>query len=193
MQEDNKSGVIVAGIAVLVIAAAVIGFVVMSGNDETDTTATDTTTSTTEEAAPAEVSGKNIVELAQDTPSLSTLVDAVVAADLASALSAEDGEITVFAPNNAAFEALPAGTLEDLLKPENKKDLANILTFHVVSGKVTADKLSDGQKITTLQGDELTVKIMNGKVMINGAEVLTADVEASNGVVHIIDSVLLPS
>ena len=120
-----------------------------------------------------------------------TLVAAVKAAGLVETLKSA-GPFTVFAPTNAAFAALPAGTVETLLKPENKAKLAGILTYHVVAGAVKAADLKDGQKIKTVQGEELTVSIKDGKVMINGANVTIADVISSNGVTHVIDGVLLP-
>lgn len=138
----------------------------------------------------ATAQNKNIVELAVGTEDLSTLVAAVKAADLVSTLSSE-GPFTVFAPTNAAFEALPAGTLESLLKPENKDQLVAILTYHVVGAKVMSTDLKNGQKAKTVQGEEITVDLSNG-VKISGANVTAADVKASNGVVHIIDKVILP-
>ncbi|MEM1324712.1 MAG: fasciclin domain-containing protein [Bacteroidota bacterium] len=133
---------------------------------------------------------KNVVQQAQETESLSTLVSAVQAAGLAETLSGE-GPFTVFAPTNAAFEALPEGTLDMLLKPENKDQLAAILKYHVVSGKIMSGDLEDGQTAATVQGEEITVSTAGG-AKINGASVTTADVEVSNGVVHIIDQVILP-
>jgi uncharacterized surface protein with fasciclin (FAS1) repeats len=133
---------------------------------------------------------QNIVEKAQETESLSTLVSAVQAAGLVETLSGE-GPFTVFAPTNAAFDALPEGTLDMLLKPENKDQLAAILKYHVVSGKVMSTDLTDGQTATTVQGEDITISTTDGAA-INGAAVRTADVEASNGVVHIIDEVILP-
>ena len=102
------------------------------------------------------------------------------------------GPFTVFAPTNAAFNALPAGTVDNLLKPENKADLTNVLTYHVVAGTLKAADLTNGQKLKTVQGTELTVTIKDGKVMINGANVTAADLMASNGVTHVIDAVVLP-
>ena len=102
------------------------------------------------------------------------------------------GPFTIFAPTNEAFAALPAGTVEGLLKPEKKAALTNILTFHVVAGAVKAADLKDGQKVKTLQGGELTVSIKEGKVKVNGANVTAADLTGSNGVVHVIDAVLMP-
>ena len=132
----------------------------------------------------------NIVELAVGNENLSTLVAAVKAADLVETLSGE-GPFTVFAPTNKAFAALPEGTLETLLKPENKKMLQSILTYHVVAGKVMSTDLTDGQKATTVQGEEVTIDLSDG-VKISGANVAAADVKATNGVVHVIDKVILP-
>jgi len=133
---------------------------------------------------------KNIVEIASGNEDFSTLVAAVVAAGLAETLSGT-GPFTVFAPTNAAFANLPAGTVEELLKPENKAKLASILTYHVVAGKVMSTDLSDGQKAATVNGQEITVAIGDG-VQIDSANVTAADLEASNGVIHVIDSVILP-
>jgi uncharacterized surface protein with fasciclin (FAS1) repeats len=133
----------------------------------------------------------DIVELAVATDFLSTLVAALKAGDLVDVLKG-DGPFTVFAPTNEAFANLPDGTLEDLLKPENKDKLVAILTYHVVPGKILSTDLSNGQKAKTVQGSEITVKIMDGKVMINNATVTAADIMADNGVVHVIDTVILP-
>ena len=138
----------------------------------------------------AEEAAKDIVALAMETESLSTLVAAVKAGDLVSTLQGE-GPFTVFAPTNAAFEALPEGTLEELLKPENKDQLVAILTYHVVSGKVMSSDLSDGMKAATVNGAEITITTQGG-AKVNGANVEAADIEASNGVVHVIDAVILP-
>lgn len=184
-------------VGALVAIALIVGGVVWatSSSDEETTADTSTTTEQTATPAPAEeeaVAQSNIVELAQATESLSTLVDAVVAAELVETLSG-DGPFTVFAPTNDAFAALQDGTLASLLEPENQADLAAILTYHVVAGKVMAADLSDGQVVETVNGDTLTVSIEDGVVMIGDATVASADIEASNGVVHVIDSVLLPN
>jgi uncharacterized surface protein with fasciclin (FAS1) repeats len=134
---------------------------------------------------------KDVVDVAIGSPDHTTLVAAVKAAGLVETLKGA-GPFTVFAPTNAAFNALPAGTVDGLLKPESKADLTGILTYHVVAGAVKAADLKDGQKIKTLQGGELTVSIKDGKVMINGANVTAADLAGSNGVVHVIDAVLMP-
>lgn len=133
----------------------------------------------------------DIVDLAESTDFLSTLVAAVKAGDLVDVLKG-DGPFTVFAPTNDAFAALPAGTLETLLKPENKDQLVAILTYHVVAGKILSTDLKNGQKATTVQGGEITVTLKDGKAMINDATVTAADIMADNGVVHVIDKVILP-
>jgi uncharacterized surface protein with fasciclin (FAS1) repeats len=134
-----------------------------------------------------------ILDLATTNPDFSTLEAAVKAADLAEVLSGP-GPFTVFAPTNAAFDKLPTGTLNNLLKPKNKNKLQNLLKYHVVSGEFNAAELikMKNKKLTTLNGQDLKVKVKNGDVYINNAQVTTADVEASNGVVHVIDAVLLP-
>ncbi len=133
---------------------------------------------------------KNIVELAMGTESLSTLVTAVKAAGLVETLTGS-GPFTVFAPTNEAFAALPSGTLETLLKPENKQVLIDVLTYHVVAAMVMSADLSDGQMAATVQGENITVDLSEG-VMISGAKVAAADIKASNGVVHVINQVILP-
>ena len=148
------------------------------------------TTETLTEVTPVE-NPKTVVEIAIGSEDHSTLVAAVKAAGLVETLSSA-GPFTVFAPVNAAFNNLPAGTLDNLLKPENKDMLAGILTYHVVAGNVMAADLKDGQIVKTVNGQELKVSIKDGKVMINGANVTAADLVGSNGVVHVIDQVLLP-
>ncbi len=171
---------------VLAFGAAACG-----SDDDSSSDSSATTTESTDSAATNDDANQNIVKLAASNEDLSTLVDAVTAADLVETLEGE-GPYTVFAPTNAAFNALPSGELEKLLKPANKDDLANILTYHVVAGDVMAADLSDGQMIKTVQGDKLEVTIDGDQVMINDATVVQADVEASNGVVHVIDAVLIP-
>ncbi|TNF41795.1 MAG: fasciclin domain-containing protein [Cytophagales bacterium] len=134
----------------------------------------------------------DIVDLAVQTEFLSTLVAAVKAGDLVDVLKG-DGPFTVFAPTNDAFAKLPAGTVENLLKPENKAQLVAVLTYHVVPGKVMSSTLKDGMKAKTVQGQEVTISLKDGKAMVNNATVTAADIEASNGVVHVIDTVILPS
>ncbi len=134
----------------------------------------------------------NIVETAVANGSFTTLVAAVTAAELVETLSGE-GPFTVFAPTDEAFAALPAGTVDTLVKPENKDQLTGILTYHVVAGKVMSGDLSDGMTATTVNGGDITITFADGKVMINDAEVVAADVETSNGVIHVINKVILPA
>ncbi|MCY7293568.1 MAG: fasciclin domain-containing protein [Ferruginibacter sp.] len=197
MKKTFLSAMMVAAASVLMLTACNDG----EKKTEVSTTATDTsmvaqTPATTEEAGVMVgganmVPSKNIVENASGSSDHTTLVAAVKAAGLVETLSGA-GPFTVFAPTNAAFSALPAGAVDNLLKPEMKKDLTGVLTYHVVSGAVKAADLKDGQKIKTVQGQELTVSVKDGKVMINGANVTTADVVSSNGVTHVIDAVLMP-
>ena len=134
---------------------------------------------------------KTIVENAVENKDLSTLVAAVKAADLVKTLSGS-GPFTVFVPTNEAFAKLPKETLADLLKPENKEKLAGILKYHVVAGKVTAAQVVELNKAKTVQGSEVKIEVKDGTVMINKAKVLKTDITASNGVIHVIDTVLLP-
>lgn len=134
---------------------------------------------------------KTIVEVAAGNKDFSTLVAAVKAAGLAEALSGE-GPFTVFAPTNAAFEKLPDGTVASLLKPEAKDQLGAILKYHVVAGKVVAADVKPG-KVKTLNGKEITISVVDGKVKVDGATVVATDVMGSNGVIHVIDTVVLPA
>jgi uncharacterized surface protein with fasciclin (FAS1) repeats len=140
-------------------------------------------------AAGAETPTKDIVATAIDAGQFKTLVAAVQAAGLVEALQGK-GPFTVFAPTDAAFAKLPAGTVEGLLK--DPKALSNILLYHVVPGEVKAAAVKDGMTAKTLQGSPVTFKVADGKVMINGANIVATDVMASNGVIHVIDSVILP-
>ena len=134
----------------------------------------------------------NIVETAVSNGSFNTLVAAVKAAGLVETLSGA-GPFTVFAPVDAAFDALPAGTVDTLVKPESKEQLTGILTYHVVAGKVMSSDLTDGMTATTVNGQTITIRLTDGKVMVNDAEVIIADVDTENGVVHAINAVLMPA
>ncbi|HEY7866444.1 MAG TPA: fasciclin domain-containing protein [Psychromonas sp.] len=134
---------------------------------------------------------KDIIDVAVENGSFTTLVTAIKAAGLVDTLKGE-GPFTVFAPTDEAFAKLPQGTLEMLLLPENKEKLVSVLTYHVVAGKVMAADVMKIDSAATLQGQKVTVNTMDGKVMIDDAQVVIADVEASNGVIHVIDNVLLP-
>lgn len=133
---------------------------------------------------------KDIVDTAVEAGSFKTLVAAVQAAGLVDTLKGE-GPFTVFAPTDDAFAALPEGTVENLLKPENKDQLTAVLTYHVVSGKVMSGDLSNNMMAKTVQGGDVTI-MTEGGVTVDGANVVTADIEASNGVIHVIDAVILP-
>ncbi len=134
--------------------------------------------------------GKTVVDVAAGNPDFSTLVTAVKAAGLAETLSG-DGPFTVFAPTNEAFAKLPAGTVENLLKPENKDQLVAVLTYHVVPGKVLAADVVKLSSAKTVNGKEVKIDTSNG-VMVDNATVTATDVDASNGVIHVIDTVILP-
>ena len=134
---------------------------------------------------------KNVVENAVAAKKFKTLVAAAKAAGLDTVLSGE-GPFTVFAPTDEAFAKLPKGTVESLLKPENKDKLAGILKYHVVPGKVMSKAVVDLDKAKTVQGQEVTIKVEGGTVMIDKAKVVKTDINSSNGVIHVIDSVLLP-
>jgi len=134
---------------------------------------------------------KDIVDTAVSVDDFSTLVAAVKAADLVETLKGE-GPFTVFAPTNEAFAKLPEGTVASLLKPENKEKLIAVLTYHVVPGKVMSKDVVKLTEATTVQGSKVKIQVKDGKVMIDNATVTKADVECGNGVIHIIDSVILP-
>lgn len=134
---------------------------------------------------------KDIVETAQHNEQFSTLVTAIQAAGITETLK-KSGDLTVFAPTNAAFEALPEGTLESLLKPENKEKLIQVLTYHVVEGKVTASEVTQLDSATSLEGSQIDINADKSGVMVNDATVVKTDIMASNGVIHVIDKVIMP-
>jgi uncharacterized surface protein with fasciclin (FAS1) repeats len=136
-------------------------------------------------------SAADIVDTAVTAGNFNTLAAALKAADLVDTLKGP-GPFTVFAPTDAAFAKLPAGTLENLLKPENKTKLQAILTYHVVPGKVMSKDVMKMKSAKTVNGASIAIKTMNGAVMVNNARVTSADIAASNGVIHVIDMVLLP-
>jgi uncharacterized surface protein with fasciclin (FAS1) repeats len=134
---------------------------------------------------------KDIVDTAVGAGSFKTLVTAVSKAGLVETLKGE-GPFTVFAPTDEAFEKLPAGTVAELIKPENKDKLTSILTYHVVAGKVMAKDVVKLSEAETVQGSSVKIKVEDGKVYIDNAQVVKADIHTSNGVIHVIDSVILP-
>ena len=149
-------------------------------------------------AATAQMAGhqdamsKDIVDVAAEAGTFNTLIAAAKAADLVDALKGE-GPLTVFAPTDDAFAKLPEGTVETLLKPENKEKLQAVLLYHVVAGKVMSSQVVDLTSAESLQGDTIDIRVEDGKVFVDDAQVIAADVEASNGVIHVIDAVILPS
>lgn len=214
--ESNNTPIIIAAVVGIVVVAA--GAYAYMNNSAPQDDAMMDTTETTMDAPPAAdgedammggesmeggeegvmvggammVPSKDIVDNAVEADNVTTLVAAVQAAGLVETLKGE-GPFTVFAPTNAAFEKLPEGTVDTLLLPENKDQLTGVLTYHVVAGRYTAADLTDGMTLTTVQGQTLTITMENGAVMVNGeAMVETADVISSNGVTHVIDTVLLP-
>ncbi|MDA1269075.1 MAG: fasciclin domain-containing protein [Bacteroidetes bacterium] len=170
---------------------ALLGFAAISlvgcnapKEEATDETLVDSTTLVEEVS-------NTVVDIAVKSADHTTLVAAVTAAGLVETLSGP-GPFTIFAPTNAAFAALPAGTVEGLLKPESKDKLTSILTYHVVAGNIMSPQLSDGQKVKTLNGQELTVAIKGGVVTINGIKVVAPDLAGSNGVIHVVEGVIMP-
>jgi uncharacterized surface protein with fasciclin (FAS1) repeats len=188
----------IAAISVVAVAGLAVG---ACSSSDTSSPATDTPASTApppssdSSVQPAETSSKTVVDIAASNPDFSTLAKAVDAAGLTGTLAGA-GPFTVFAPTNEAFAKLPAGTPASLLKPENKEQLSAILTYHVVPAKVMAADVTPGT-VKTVNGAELTINVDGSNVLItdgqgNTAKVVKTDIEASNGVVHVIDAVLLP-
>jgi uncharacterized surface protein with fasciclin (FAS1) repeats len=138
-----------------------------------------------------DASAKNIVQVASGSKDHTTLVAAVKAAGLVDALS-NAGPFTVFAPTNAAFDKLPAGTVDGLLKPEKKEDLIDILQYHVSVGVYKTENLQDGQVLGQVNGGNITITKKDGKWMVNGTATIIASIPTSNGIIHVIDGVLLP-
>lgn len=178
------------GLSMLLFAAVlVVGLTACNGEEAPDAPAD------MEEPADAPAMAQDtlsIVDIAVADARFTTLVTALDSTGLVSAL-AEDGPFTVFAPTNEAFEALPDGALEDLLAAEDKSELESILLYHVVEGDIMSGDLEEGeQTVPTLQGDDLTITVSEDGVMVGEAQVVEADVDASNGVIHVIDGVLMP-
>ncbi len=176
--------------------AATLLFIALSCNNgeqqnNTSTTTTDNTAGAGQSGVKDDVSAKNVVQVAVGSKDHTTLVTAVKAAKLVDVLS-NAGPFTVFAPTNAAFEKLPAGTVEGLLKPEKKDDLADILQYHVSVGVFKEELLQDGQSIGQVNGGNITISKKDGKLIVNGVANVVATVQASNGIVYVIDAVLLP-
>ena len=187
------------GIVVGIVVVAIIGLIVLSNNiqepvmvtpEEVNNDSAVMNDVSTPQETDIPFTSPTITDLLVETTELSSLLDTVSAARLGAVFDTE-GPFTVFAPNNTAFAAVPEETLSTLLQPENVESLQALLGLHVVSGTALSSDLSDGMTVTTLTGDELTVSITDdGTVTVGGATVITADIQATNGVVHIIDTVI---
>ena len=156
-----------------------------------DTNTTENNLGGGQEAVKDDESQKDVVKIAVGSKDHTTLVSALKQADLVTSLS-NAGPFTVFAPVNAAFDKLPAGTVDNLMKDENKADLQNILQYHVTLSALKKDFFKDGQTIGMVNGDNITISVKDGKVMLNNSATIIASIQASNGMVHVIDGVLLP-
>lgn len=180
----------------LILSSCILLFAMACNSNEKENSVATTTASGTEpvagqSAVKDDVSAKNVVQVAMGSKDHSTLVAAIKAAALVDALS-NAGPFTVFAPTNAAFDKLPAGTVDGLLKPEKKDDLTDILQYHVSVGVFKADMLQEGQSIGQVNGDNITITKKDGKIFVNGTAEIIASIPASNGIIHVIDAVLLP-
>ncbi|MEP6617002.1 MAG: fasciclin domain-containing protein [Ginsengibacter sp.] len=169
---------------------------VTSCNEPTDSSTKDTSEATTpisggQEKVNDSTSEKDVVKVAMSSKDHTTLVAAIKQADLVTSLS-NAGPFTVFAPTNAAFDKLPKGKVEDLMKDDKKEDLQNILQYHVALAAQKAESFTDGQTLGMVNGENITISVKDGKVMLNNSATIVASIKASNGIVHIIDAVLLP-
>lgn len=179
-----------------VVAATVLLFAMSCNNGEQQNTAsaastTDNNTGAGQSGVQDDMSAKNVVQVAIGSKDHTTLVTAVKAAELVDALS-NAGPFTVFAPTNAAFDKLPAGTVEGLLKPEKKDDLTTILQYHVSLGVFKPEMFTDGQVIGQVDGGNITITKKADGIYVNGTAKIIASIPASNGIIHVIDGVLLP-
>lgn len=201
----NKNMGLIIGAIVVVVLLVVVATAKNTDTTPTQTqTPTDTNSMTTKTVTTEQhqeegvmvggammVRSLDIVDNAAKADNVTTLVAAVKAAGLVATLKSE-GPFTVFAPTNDAFNKLPAGTVNTLLKPENKATLTKILTYHVVAGRYTSADLKDGMTLKTVEGGTITISMKNGKWFVNNAQILIPDVISSNGVTFVIDSVLMP-
>lgn len=176
---------------VIIASLAIISCTKSENNADISSATTTESASGGQEAVVDEDSAPTIVKLAVGNKDLSTLVTAVQVAELTTSLS-NAGPFTVFAPTNAAFEKLPAGTVDDLLKPENKGKLTDILGHHTYVGVIKTEQMTDGQNLGMVDGKNITIKMVNGKPTVNGTVNIIASVPASNGMVHVVDGVILP-
>ncbi len=177
------------GIAFIALAL----FIACNNKNETEGSASTDETSLTagQESVQDDESAKDIVKIAVGSKDHSTLVAALKQAELVTSLS-NAGPFTVFAPTNAAFDKLPEGTVDGLMKDDKKTDLQNILQYHVAVGGYKTENMTDGQVIGMANGDNITLSVKDGKVMVNGTATIVATIRASNGIIHVVDAVLLP-
>jgi uncharacterized surface protein with fasciclin (FAS1) repeats len=179
-----------------ILALMILASSVFAGcNDGTKETASTSSSGETivagQSAVQDDESAKDVVKVAAGSKDHTTLVAAVKQAELVDALS-KAGPFTVFAPTNAAFDKLPAGVVSDLMKPENKEKLQDILQYHVYVGNLNTSLMKDGQTLNQVNGGNITISNKDGKIMINGTATIIASIPASNGTIHVIDAVLLP-
>jgi uncharacterized surface protein with fasciclin (FAS1) repeats len=176
-------------------AIAAISFCIYACNATTNeaqkATTEESANSVGQSAVQDDESAKDVVKVAASSKEHTTLVAAVKQAELVDALS-NAGPFTVFAPTNAAFEKLPTGTVDDLMKPENKEKLQDILQYHVFVGTLKTDLMQDGQVLNEVNGGNIIISNKDGKVWINNSAAIVASIPASNGIIHVIDAVLLP-
>ena len=173
---------------------AVVALILSCNNNDTKVaSSSDDVPAAGQSAVQDDESAKDVVKVAAGSPDHTTLVAAVKQAGLVDALS-NAGPFTVFAPTNAAFDKLPKGTVEDLMKPENKEKLQDILQYHVYVGNISTTLLQDGQTLNQVNGGNITIsKSADGKIKINNSANLVTSIQASNGIIHVIDGVLLPA
>jgi uncharacterized surface protein with fasciclin (FAS1) repeats len=160
-------------------------------NESQNSSTEETTNAAGQSAVQDDESAKDVVKVAAGSKDHTTLVAAVKQAELVDVLS-NAGPFTVFAPTNAAFDKLPKGTVDDLMKPENKEKLQDILQYHVYVGSLKTDIMQDGQTLNQVNSGNITISKKDGKVMINNSANIVASIPASNGIIHVIDAVLLP-
>ncbi len=180
----------------IIFSSCVLLFALACNSNEKETSAVSTTSASNEpvagqSAVQDDMSAKNVVQVAIGSKDHSTLVTAIKAAELVDALS-NAGPFTVFAPTNAAFDKLPAGTVEGLLKSEKKDDLIDILQYHVSVGVYKTEAMQDGQILGQVNGGNITISKKDGKIFVNGTAEIIASIPASNGIINVIDGVLLP-
>lgn len=179
-------------LSVLLVAAMWTGTACNSSSEKKEATASETNNpGAGQEAVKDDESANDIVKVAVGSKDHTTLVAALKQAELVTSLS-NAGPFTVFAPTNAAFDKLPAGTVDGLMKDDKKADLQNILQYHVAVAGYKSENLKDGQVIGMANGDNITLSMKDGKVMVNGTASIIASIQATNGIIHVIDGVLLP-